>query len=368
MEKPALQKGEYLMKKLRHKIFISVLAAVTLLFFTTIISSRSCAEGMPKELVIGYQAIPNPETVVKDLRWHEKALGIPVKWVKYDSGRHVNAALSAGNVDVALAGSSPCAAGISQGIPMEVIWIHDVIGDGEALVVKKKSGVSRLKDLAGKQVAVPFGSTTHYHLMLALKLSNIKPKQLKIINLEPGEMPAAWKKGDIDAAFVWEPTQSKLVENGGEVLLSSRKLAERGFPTADLCVVRKDFAAKYPSVVIKYLKNLDKAVKLYRSEPDKAASAVARQFGISPNEASRQMKGLIFLTGEEQLLGKYMGDMQLHFGLYSTLKDTADFLEKAKEIESSPPLPVFMRAVVTSYIQEIIPKKKGLAGPRPKTE
>jgi len=356
------------MKKLRSKILIMVLSAATLLFFTTITSSRSYAEGKPKELVIGYQAIPNPETVVKDLGWHEKALDIPVKWVKHESGRHVNAALSAGKVDIALVGSSPCAAGISQGIPMEVIWIHDVIGDGEALVVKKKSGISQIKDLARKRVAVPFGSTTHYHLMLALKLSNIGPEQLKIINLEPGEMPAAWEKDDIDAAFVWEPTQSKLLENDGEVLLSSRKLAERGFPTADLCVVRKDFAAKYPSVVIQYLKNLDKAVKLYRSKPEEAASAVARQFGISPDKASQQMKGLIFLTGEEQLSGKYMGDMQLHFGLYTTLKDTADFLEKAKEIESSPPLPVFMRAVIPSYVEEIIPKKKGLAGSRSKTE
>lgn len=97
---------------------------------------------------------------------------------------------------------------------------------------------------------------------------------------------------------MWEPTQSKLIENDGEVLLSSRQLAERGFPTADLYVIRKDFAVKYLSVVIQYLKNL----------------------------------------------------------------------EKAKEIESSPPLPVFMRAVIPSYIEEIIPKKKGLGGLRSKAE
>jgi len=350
MEKPALQKGEYLMKKLRHKIFISVLAAVTLLFFSTIISSRSRAEGMPKELVIGYQAIPNPETVIKELGWNKKALRIPVRWVPYESGRHVNAALAAGNVDIGLVGSSPCAAGISQGIPMEVIWIHDVIGDSEALVVKKVSGIDNVKDLVGKRVAAPFGSTTHYHLMLALKLSNIKPKHIKIINLEPGQMPDAWKKGEIDAAFVWEPTQSKLLEQGGEVVLSSRKLAERGFPTADLCVVRKEFATRYPSVVIQYLKTLDRGVKFCRTKPGEAAAAVARQFGVSPDKAAQQMKGLILLSGKEQISGKHMGDMQFHFGLYTLLKETADFLEKAEQIESSPPWPVFMRAVNPAYI------------------
>ena len=264
------------MKKYMHKASIALLLAITLFFFTAVIARATWAEEIPKELVIGYQVIPNPETIVKDLGWHGKTLGIPIKWIKYDSGRHVIAALSAGNVDIALVGSSPCAAGISKNIPMEVIWIHDVIGDGESLAVKKKSDISQLKDLVSKRVAVPFGSTTHYHLMLALKLSSIQPQQLEIVNLEPGEMAAAWQKGDIDAAYVWEPTLSKLLENGGETLLSSRKLAERGFPTADLCVVRKDFAAKYPSVVINYLKNLDKAVKYYRSHPEKAAAAFSK--------------------------------------------------------------------------------------------
>jgi len=169
-------------------------------------------------------------------------------------------------------------------------------------------------------------------------------------------MPAAWEKGEIDAGFVWQPTLAKLLEQGGEVILSSRQLAERGFPTADLCVVSKDFAAKHPSVVVNYLKNLNKAVKLFRSEPDKAAAAIAKQFNMSKEVASLQMKGLISLTSEEQISGKYMGDIQFHFGLYTLLKETADFLEKAKQIKSSPPSPVFMRAVKREYILKTLEK------------
>ena len=66
------------------------------------------------------------------------------------------------------------------------------------------------------------------------------------------------------------------------------------------------------------------------------------------------MKGLILLSGEEQISGKYMGDMQFHFGLYTTLKETADFLAKAQQIESSAPWPVFMRAVNPAYILQAI--------------
>ena len=327
------------------------------------------AEEVPEQIIIGYQMIPTPETVVKDMGWHEETLGVPVKWMPFDSGKHVNQAMASGSIDIGLVGTSPCAVGISQGIPIEAIWIHDIIGDNEALAVKQDRRIDKLRDLIGKTIAVPFGSTTHYHLMVALKLDNIDPANLNIVDLEPRQMPEAWNQGRIDAGFVWEPTLSKLLQNDGERLLSSRDLAERGFPTADLCVVRTDFATKYPSLVVNYLKNLDRAVRYYRSDPEKAALAVSRQLNITPEEAERQMKGLIFLTGQEQLSGKYVGDMNLSFGLYTLLKDTADFLERSGQITSSPSWPVFMRSVSASYVQKVIVKKKAtLAGPRPKKQ
>lgn len=342
---------------------------LVLLLLAAFAAGAAFAQDMPKALTIGYQAVPNPETIVKDLGWHENEIDVPIRWVQYDSGKHVVAAFAAGSIDIGLVGTSPCAAGIANGVPMEVIYIHDIIGDAESLVVKKDSAIDRIEDLAGKSVAAPFGSTTHYHLMLALELHLVAPDTLDIIDLEPGEMPAAWRQGKLDGAYVWEPTLSKLVQADGQILLSSRQLAERGFPTADLCVVRPDFATRYPAAVVAYLKNLDRAVRLYRSEPEKAAAAVARQLDITADQAARQMKGLIFLTGEEQLSGKYVGNMNLTFGLYTLLKDTADFLEEVGEVETSPPWPVYMRAVTASFVKETLqPTKATIVGPRPVEE
>ena len=341
---------------LRQMILIAFAAAVAL---------SAWAEETPRQLVVGYQMVPNAELIAKELGWQEKELGLPIKWETYKSGRHVVDAIAAGQVDIGLVGTSPCAAAIARGIPLEVVWIHDIIGDNEALVVRADSGIRRIEDLVGKKVAVPFGSTTHYHLMVALKLNNLAAEDVSIISLEPGDMPAAWQKNAIDAAFVWQPTLADLQKDRGHVIMSSRQLAERGFPTADLCVVRKAFATRYPSLVVKYLKNLDRAVRLYRRDPDQAAQAVAAQLGISAASASAQMAGLMLLTGEEQLSGKFVGDMQLTFGLYTLLKETADFLMHAQAITTSPPWPVFMRAVSATYAQKTIPRKKAtFAGPR----
>ena len=77
------------------------------------------------------------------------------------------AALASKSVDISLNGSSPTAAGYSRGIPLQVIYIYDNINDAEALVVKKS--IKTDKDLVGKKIAVPFGSTTHFHMMFALE-------------------------------------------------------------------------------------------------------------------------------------------------------------------------------------------------------
>ncbi len=103
-----------------------------------------------------------------------------------------------------------------------------MIGDSEVLVVKQEANIAKIEDLAGKRVAAPFGSTTDYHLMRALKLAGVPPEELTLTNLEPRQMAAAWKRGDIDGAFVWQPTLSVLPEHDAKGILSSRQLAEKG--------------------------------------------------------------------------------------------------------------------------------------------
>lgn len=102
--------------------------------------------------------------------------------------------------------------------------------------------------MIGKRIAVPFISTTHYSLLASLKHWGIKPEQVKILNLQPPAIAAAWQRGDIDGAYVWAPVVNELAKQG-KVLTDSAQVGEWGSPTLDVWVVRKDFAEKHPDVV-----------------------------------------------------------------------------------------------------------------------
>lgn len=308
---------------------------------------------VPDKIIIGYMTVPNPLIITKELAWIEKALGIPVEWAKFESGRHVLNAIPQQTVDFTHIGSTPCAAGIANGLPIEVVWVSAVITDGEALVVRSDGGIEKLADLVGKKVAVPFGSTAHYSLKIALNLSNIPEHEIEIIDMDPGQMQAAWDNGDIQAAYVWNPVLSRMAEKGGKIILTSKEMALRGFPTADLFVARKDFAEKYPQVVFKVVNELNRATELCRKDPTKAAAVIAKALGSSADQTRKEMDGVVFLTAAEQKVGLYIGKLQWEFGLYTLLKDAADFLEQEGAIENSPPWPAFRRAINPGHIDEI---------------
>ncbi|WP_106410592.1 MULTISPECIES: taurine ABC transporter substrate-binding protein [Pseudofrankia] len=302
--------------------------------------ATGAAANAPKQIRIAYQAIPNGDLVVKHEKWLEAAFpNTKITWTKFDSGGDVNTAVIAGSVDLGLAGSSPVTRGLSAplNIPYQVVWIHDVIGAAESLVARNGAGITSIKDLAGKKIATPFASTSHYSLLAALKLAGVDPASVKLVDLEPPDIQAAWARGDIDAAYVWSPTLDELKKNG-TVLTDSSKIAAAGYPTFDLGVATKKFVGAYPDVVAEWLRQEDKAVKLLASDPAKASADIGAELNLSPDEALAQTKGLVFLTGDQQRGADYFGTPQAPGKFADGLLGAAEFLKSQDKIDAVPTL------------------------------
>lgn len=281
----------------------------------------------PEKLRIAYQAIPNGDLIVKQQKLLEKALpDTEIEWQSFDSGGSVNEAIVAGDIDLGLAGSSPVSRGISNGIDYRVVWIHDVIGDAEALVVKDDIG--SIEDLEGKTIATPFASTSHFSLLAALNDAGVDPSKVNIIDSEPDDIYAAWSQGDIDGAYVWNPNLAKIIDDGGKVLITSADLAEKGQTTYDLGVASNAFAEQYPDVLDVWAKAQDQAVSLIQEDPDSAADIIAAELDITPEEAKDQIRDLIFVRAAEQAGPDYLGG-KLAENLYAA----AQFNKEQGEIE-----------------------------------
>lgn len=310
-------------------------------------TSAATTPGTPSTIRIAYQAIPNGDLVVKHDKWLEQALpNTKIQWKEFDSGGDVNQAVAAGAVDLGLVGSSPVSRGISQSLPYQVVWIHDVIGSNEALVVKK--GINSISDLRGKTVATPLASTSDFSLLAALKDAGVSQQKVHIIGAEPDAIVAAWSRGDIQGAYVWNPDLAKIAADGGKILTTSADLAKRGQTTYDLGVATKSFAAKYPAALKTWVTEEDRAVKLLQSDPNTAAGAIGAELNLSPTEALAQTKGLIFLPASVQAGSSYLGG-----DLAKQIYAQAQFNEKLGQIPSLAPQSAYLSAVDAIPAQQV---------------
>ena len=240
------------------------------------------------------------------------------------------------------------AVGIAQNLPYQPYFIHSVIGEAEALAVK--DNIKIIGELRGKKIAVPFGSTSHFTFLSFLKLENIPEKELTILDLQPQDMVAAWQRDDIDGGYIWYPNLPKLLDDGGKILVTSADMAEKGVVTADLGVVRTEFADRYPEAMKKYVEALDEAINFYRQSPEEASQKISQELGISPEESLQAMNKLIWLTSAEQTDTKYLGTPENVGNFAKVLQESAQFMVTQKNISSAPALKTYQSAIRNDFL------------------
>lgn len=310
------------------------------------------AADAPASINVGYVDLVNAQILAKVLHLTEKSVKIPVKWIKFGSGGDLNRAVAAGQLDFGGVGNPPATIGITQGLAYEGVFVLDELGPVESLVARKD--IKSIKDLKGKTIATPFGSTSHYELIAALAGAGVDPASAKILDMDPPDAFAAWVRKDLDAAYIWEPVLGKMEASGGHVLIDSGTMAKRGYPTWDVGVVMKDFAAKYPEVVISYLKAECEAIDFWHQHPKESAQLIAKELNLSEVETAREMSGTYMIPCHEQLTAGYLGTPE-HKGKFAdTLIATAKFLKSQNRLPAVKDDKVYSDFINPSYLQAAV--------------
>jgi taurine transport system substrate-binding protein len=319
-----------------------------------VLPALPASAAVPDTANIAFFTETKPTEIAKGLGWFTEATKARINWSEVGSGAEINTAIAAGSVDIGLGiGSAPTAAGISQGIPYQLVGIIDDIGPAEELTVRKSSNIKTPADLKGKKIGVPFGSTSHFRLLGFLKENGLTERDVTVLDLRPDALVAAWVRGDIDGGYVWSPAKSKLLASGGVPLRTYDKLDAAGYVIADLIVVRTAFLQQYPAAVSGLLQAYGRALSLWKSKPSEAAEIVGKQAGVSTDVARQDLEEYDFVTLREQLSPNWLGAPG-HPGKFAgVLKRTADFLVELKSIRSAPDLNAFQQAINTSFLAQV---------------
>jgi NitT/TauT family transport system substrate-binding protein len=192
-----------------------------------------------------------------------------------DSGPQAIEALFANSVDIAYVGPAPFINGYVKSGGRELVVLSGAASNGASFVIQGDSEISAAADLPGKKIAAPsIGNTQDVSLRHFLSENNLKPAEkggsVIIYNIANSEIFTLFAKGDIDAAWVPEPTATILVEQlGGKRLFKEEEIWPTKQFSSVLLIGRTDFVEKHPDLIQKWLIAHKNSITWINENPDK---------------------------------------------------------------------------------------------------
>ncbi|SFC16004.1 taurine transport system substrate-binding protein [Alkalibacterium subtropicum] len=341
------------MKNITNLVFaVSSLGALSLAGCS---SGTTAEPNQVDEINIGYLRVPNDEMVSLSSGLYEEHFaekGIKTNFIAFDSGVDANKALASGSIDFASMGNTNGIIALATDIGAEMIWIHEVLGEIEALAVREGAGIEEIKDLEGRKIATTFASTSHYSLLQSLKEEGISD-EVELLDMQTMDIVAAWERGDIDAAYTWQPSLGKLLEDG-KTILSSAEVAEMGHKTANVLLTRQAFSEQNPEIVADFIEATIAGGDIYRQDSNEAAEIVSESLEIDPEDALKQMEGSLWLSPEDQITQDYLGTTEKPGDFSKVMKETGDFLEEQGSIQTSPEQSVYDGFIDPQFIERVL--------------
>ena len=216
-------------------------------------------------------------------------------------------------------------------------------------MVRNKTGITAPQDLKGRKIGVPFVSTAHFHILFALEQFGIEPYAVKLLNMQPNAIAAAWERDDIDAAFVWDPVLGQ-IKKSGKILISSGELAAWGRATFDGMVVSNEFADANKGFMCKFVETIAAADAAWRDDPASFAPGtdnagkIAKLTGGDEADVAEVLSLYHFPDMEEQAGPAWLGG-----GAAAALGATAKFLKDERNIDAL--LPDYGAVVTNEHVK-----------------
>jgi len=326
--------------------------------------------GSPVELVIGYQPYYTESwsgIVMRGKKFYEKYLpkGSKVEFQIGLQGAIIVNNMLAGKQHIGYYGDMPAIVSTTK-TEVADIRLVAVVGMGldqcNSFLVrtdapKFANDQEAIKWLHGKQVAVPKGSCTDRFAQAVFKRANIQPAAYLNQNIEV--ITSNFRAGKIDAAVMWEPTTSRLVQEG-----LARKVATGASVNENdggFLGMRADLIKQRPDVVKAWL-NAELDAQLFFADPKNANEIIKMAREQTTGFSERSLWYSLYGTYPKEVGGtpvRVFLPYTFSPEAMELIKRATTFLHEIKSIHTPQLRP---EAVMPQFTQEVL-KERGLKSP-----
>jgi NitT/TauT family transport system substrate-binding protein len=244
--------------------------------------------------------------------------GVEVELIPYDIFSRALPDLAAGKIDVGLFGISD-ALNVARRVPIKVVAVYDQGGDSTVVAAPD---IFSIRDLRGKTIGVPAGSTYELFVRKMLESAGLSLKDVNLVSIDP-ETIAQQMPGEVQAGYVWEPYLTQLINQGNRVLFSSEQ-GTRLFP--DVITLRADTATDRPEDVKAFLQAWFEALEYRRAHPEESNALIAEKTGLSIEEVSAGQENILLNNAADNRVAFASDPGQDAASIHRTAQTNLDYL------------------------------------------
>ena len=307
--------------------------------------SSGVAQSSSDEITVAYfLEWPMPFQYAKVTGAYDKAMGVKVKWVSFDTGTAMSAAMASGDVQIAVSqGVPPFVVATSAGQDLQIVDVAVSYADNDNCVVATRHEIDKdsVKELEGKKVGVPIGTAAHYGFLKQMSHFGVDVSTMEVVDMAPPDGAAAFAQGSLDMVCGWGGALRRMTEHGN-VLLTGAEKEELGILVFDVTSAPANFVAEESELLAKFLAVTAEANAAWNDGSKKAEMlpVIAKDAGMDEASTGTTMATFVFPSVSDQLSAKWLGG-----GSQAFMKGVADVFVKAGSIDKA--LPTYENAVNT---------------------
>lgn len=258
-------------------IILAGIASIILILSVGIIVNT---DGSTRENKIRVAYFPNITHVVPIIGFERGTFAneigntITIQPILFDSGPQVIESIFAGSVDIAYVGPGPAINGFLKSEHHNVKILSGAASGGVSFIVHPDSKINSAEDFIGKRIAAPqIGNSQDISLRTYLSANGLKPAEkggsVIVLNVPNSDIYTLFAKGDIDAAWVAEPTATLLVQklNGTRLFDEIDMWPDQKFASV-LLIANEDYVNQHPEVIRKWLEAHQQTIDWINSNPE----------------------------------------------------------------------------------------------------
>ena len=326
--------------------------------------------GGPVKLVVGYQPYYTESwsgVVMRAKKFYEKYLpkGSEVEFQIARQGTLIADNMRAGKQHIGYMGDMPSIVSTTKTKTADIRLVATLgLGFDQCNIFLARNDAPEFKDsnealqwLNGKTVAAPKGSCSDRFAQATFHKEQVHPKAY--LNQALEVITSNFRAGQLDAAVIWEPTASRLVQDG----LARRVASGASVNENDggFMAMRADLIKARPDVVKAWLKaELD--AQLFMAEPKNAPDIIKMAKKQTTGFSERALWMSLYGTSSADA-GGTPTRVQLHYAFTPQARDlltkATAFLHSIKSISS----PTLRPEAVMSELTEQVLKERKLNAP-----